>query len=121
MRNTFTFEFTELPLVIENGYEAALVNGSAEISYYPDGEWFVTRIFLDGFKDLPATDDRPRKMDRKPVELDEGTRIYQIINDRLENEWKHSVFAKVEDAITDDRASWADTRRDARREMERAY
>ncbi len=82
-RHIFTFSFEELPLVIEGGFEAGLVNGSAEISYHRDGEWTIHSISLDGCKRLHHTVEelwvaaQTMKFlpayERKPVALDEGS------------------------------------------------
>lgn len=123
-RATFTFEFEELPLVVEGGFEAGLVNGSAEIAYYPDGAWFIDGISLAGSKRLYWTlDDRVTAIragktlpvfDRKPVELDAGSPLFLMIFERLENDWRAAVSDAVQEQITDrddsptraDHAAW---------------
>lgn len=50
---TLQFRFEELPLVVDAGFEAGEVSGSAEIGYHGDGEWCVRAIALDGAKRLP--------------------------------------------------------------------
>jgi hypothetical protein len=55
---TFTFNFCELPLVTDLGFEAAPVDGSAEISFDDEGAWSVRSIALDATR--KATDaERP--------------------------------------------------------------
>ena len=128
MRPSFQFDFEELPLVIENSFEAGLVAGNADISYGADGEWNIESISLDGHR-KPEYTDRERVdatlagkalpfFERKPVLLDAGTPIYLAIYHRLENEWRDAVQNAVNDQIEGDRESEADTAGDRRRERE---
>lgn len=50
---TLDYEFEELPLFTDLGFQFAPVNGVAEISYSDDGEWSVTDIRLEGAKQNP--------------------------------------------------------------------
>ncbi len=52
MNRTLTFQFEELPLVIDRGFEAGDIAGVAEISYHRDGEWTIGAIALDGARRL---------------------------------------------------------------------
>lgn len=48
---TFRFHFDDLPTKIEDGFEAGLVKGSAEVRYFGDeGIWFVHEIYLTGYR-----------------------------------------------------------------------
>jgi hypothetical protein len=127
MINTFTFNFDDLPLVIENGFEACEVSGSAEIEYSLDGEWAVESIYFeDGRKRIKySTDDYlaaaatgkfPPTYERKSVVLDRGTPIHSIIHDRLENEWSDQVQEAVREQLASDREDAADARADYRRD-----
>lgn len=125
---TLDFPFDDLPLAILNGYECALISGSAEISFHLDGSWSVSAIYLDGHRDLTpsernalAASGKPMRFyESKPVELDAGTSLYLTIYDRLEHEWREGVQAAVREAITADHEAraddYADYRRDALRE-----
>jgi hypothetical protein len=65
-----SFNFCELPLVTDLGFEAAPVNGSAEISFDNEGGWAVRSIALDATR--KATDaERPHHglFVREPVTL----------------------------------------------------
>lgn len=73
MVREFLYEFEELPLIIDLGWEAGLLNGQATIAYHDDGEWFIHGIALDGF----------RERDRKPVDLENKSEAYRTICDRL--------------------------------------
>jgi hypothetical protein len=85
-----TYEFEELPLVVEGGFEAGLVNGSAEIRVYDDGAWFVGSIYLDGFKGR----------EQKPIEIYGRTSgLFLAIWEQLtEGRFKDFIQAKVDAA-----------------------
>ena len=124
MKQTFEFSFDELPMVIEGGFEAGLIAGSAEVSYFRDGEWTITRIYLDGHRllspserDALAEAGKPVSFfERKSVALDAGTSLFNSILHRLEHEWRGKVQDAVNDAIEEDRAADADNAADYRRD-----
>ena len=125
---SFLFSFDDLPLVIENGFEACYITGDADISYTRDGEWAIESIVFDGrrkikrsiedYMEAAAKGVFPKTWEEKPVELDRGTPIHSIIYDRLENEWRDQVDEAVQGQIEEDRIcaadDYADQRRDAR-------
>jgi hypothetical protein len=125
MARQISFEFDELPLVIEGGFEAGLVAGSADITYSRDGEWSVSAIYLDGYRErsqaelatMRANGLKPNLHERKPVELDAGTSLYLTIYDRLEHEWRDGVQEAVRDAVAADREAGADDYADYRRDV----
>ena len=93
------FEFEELPLIVDLGFEAGLVNGSADIHAHEGGEWFVDKIFLDGSRPLAPC----AGFERRPVELDRGSAIYLAILDQLENgRFKDSIVDAVREALDAD-------------------
>ena len=107
--------FDELPLIVEDGFEAGLVNGTAAISYHADNEWCVTGISLDGAR-LRTIAERTAGggvFERKPVALESTGWLYLAILHQLEN-GRFKSF--VEDAIDADRAASADDAADQRRE-----
>jgi hypothetical protein len=124
---TLEFQFTELPLVIEGGFEAGLVTGEAEIAYHRDGEWSVRGIYLEGFRErsqagratMQANGLKPSFYERKPVEVDRGTFLFNTILHRLEHEWADRVQEAVNEARVEDRAAAADDRADMRRDAMR--
>ncbi len=85
-----SFPFEELPLIVEVGFEAGLVNGSADIHAEASGEWFVDKIFLDGSREASVG------FDRKPIEIDRGHWLWSAIIDQLEN---GRFKSHVEDAV----------------------
>jgi len=110
MSRELHYRFEELPLVIENGFSAGLVNGSALVSYWLDGQWGVSQIYLDGHKRKPAADllkqiPGAKLWDERDVQLDRGDRIHAIIWDRLEHDWRASVQEAVNEAIDAERVS----------------
>ena len=126
MVNTFTFNFDDLPLVIENGIEACEVSGSAEIEYSLDGEWAIALIWFDGRRKIKhsiedymaaaAAGKFPPAYEYKDVALDRGTPIHSIIYDRLENEWSEQVQEAVREQLASDREDAAEQRADMRRD-----
>jgi hypothetical protein len=115
MPKTFSYGFAELPLVIENGVEAGLVNGEAEISYFTDGVWGIESISLEGYRPATAADiaKGSGKFVRKQVTLDAGTPLHLMIVHRFEHELQDAVQDAVNAQIDDDRASAPDNRADA--------
>lgn len=124
MKQTFEFSFDELPLVIEGGFEAGLIAGSAEVSYFRDGEWTITGISLDGHRlrsnrelDDHAALGKPVPMfERKSIALDAGTSLFGTILHRLEHEWRGKVQDAVIEAIAEDREIAADDYADMKRD-----
>lgn len=130
MSRTLHFSFEELPLVIEGGFEAGDIAGSAEISYHRDGEWSIRAIALDGARRLShapqdvLTAARAGKalpaFERRPVILDEGDPVYLRIYHRLEHEWRDKVRTAIIDRLAADREATIDTRADQRRALRAA-
>ena len=126
---TLQFRFEELPLVVDAGFEAGEVSGSAEIGYHGDGEWCVRAIALDGAKRLPPpapVDPLPAmaaprppapRFARRPVTLDEGDPLFLRILDRLEHAWAERVGDAVTAALGEARAARDDERHDHRRAL----
>jgi hypothetical protein len=124
---TLQFQFEELPLVIEAGYEAADVAGHAEIAYHRDGEWSIRAIALDGARRLThaphellmaSRDGRTLPLfARQPVALDAGDPLYLRIYHRLEHDWRARVQSAVIEQLAADRDSAADERADHRRAL----
>jgi hypothetical protein len=92
------YEFTELPLVVENEFHAGFINGSAEILIDNDGEWSVGKIYLDGYA----------KGACKPVELKWNRvtpfeqKLHFHIIDCLESErlpFKSHIETRIQEAI----------------------
>jgi hypothetical protein len=116
------FRFEELPLVVDNGFEAGEVSGSAEIAYHRDGEWCVRGIALDGARRLTPVESEPngtgpRRFHRRLVALDEGDPLYLRILDRLEHDWAGRVREAVGDEILQVRTTQYDDRHDRRRAL----
>ena len=116
------FDFEELAIVVDLGFEAGLVNGSATIAYESDGEWFVREIRLDGHRLRSLAertgDDTIGMIERRAVVIDRADRawLYLAILDQLEN---GRFKDHVADAIKDDRAARADEHADHERDRRR--
>lgn len=96
MRDTISYTFEELPLLIEKDIEAGLVSGAAEINFHDDGEWSVGAIYLDGFRSGKA----------HQIEVDTRSEIYLNILDSLERgSRKDRIEAAVWSALEDRGAS----------------
>lgn len=112
MSRQLSFVFQELPLVIENGFSAGLVNGSALVNYWTDGTWGISQIYLDGAKRkgtpeviaaVLAKVPNFKCWDERDILLDRGDRLNAIIWDRLENEWRGQVQDAVNFAVDEER------------------
>lgn len=98
---SFKYKFEELPLAIVNGIEAGLVNGEAEIEIYPDGNWMVSHIAVDGYrkatKEEIAKGSRPYVSELAPLAA--GNELDFLISQRLEGEWRDRVQDAVREQI----------------------
>ena len=105
--NEIEYEFSELPLIVEGAFEAALINGSAIIRYEDvDGEWSVSEIALDGSRLRPKDDPAPLVgglFEFKPVALCQQSNpwLYATIVDRLENDprFRAAIDDRIAEAI----------------------
>jgi|ERR1700677_2899302 len=93
------YDFEELALVVEGGFDAGLISGTATIKYQPDGEWSVREIALDGYRrrsqearaEIAASQGKPvyviGMFDNKKIPLcrDSHPWLYATIIDRLES------------------------------------
>lgn len=109
MASTLTYEFEELPLVLENGIQAGLVDGEAEIAYSRD-VWDFT------IKSIALTCWNGAGRMKKCMPLDEGNPLYGIIYDRLENHYSENVQEAVRQQLIEDREEAAEMRAEARRD-----
>ncbi len=127
MQRTLEFEFDELPLIIDLGFDAAIISGMADISYPPDGEWSVSAIYVDGYRERSLVEKAkmrgdgivPTSFEKKLVEIERGSWMFDTIARRLENEWRDKVQNAVNEAIGEDRACAADNAADYRRDVMR--
>jgi hypothetical protein len=109
MTKTFTYSFEELPLVLENGIQAALVEGEAEISYTRDvWDFTIKSVSLNSWNEKSRT--------WKCVALDEGNPLHGIIYDRLEHFASDSVQEAIREQLAEDRAEAAEMRAEMRRD-----
>ena len=121
---TLQFRFEELPLVVDDGFEAAEVSGAAEIGYHGDGEWCVRAIALDGARRLPPPTPAampgppPPRFARRLVALDDGDPLFLRILDRLEHALADRVAEAVAGALGEARAARDDDRHHHRRALQ---
>jgi hypothetical protein len=117
---TFTHRFDDLPLIVEGPFEDNGLDGEAEISYFPDGEWTVTEIGIrvGRYKTAAELEDTGITSRRvyKIHLLDKGDPLFNIILHRLENERRRDVERDVADQIAEDREWAADCAADYRLE-----
>lgn len=115
MSNILSYEFEELPLVIVNGIEAALINGLAEIRYNRDGQWQVETISVEGYQPLTAEQraagERPWVYVKAPAELE------FMIGARLEGEWHDKICDAIREQLASDREDAAEQRAEMRRDF----
>lgn len=129
MSDEFEFSFEELPLIVEGGFHAGLVNGSATIGYYSHGEWFVRAIALDGSRERSQeerandaeTYHRTGKLlgrfEQRPLAIDMASHkwLYLAIYDQLESgRFKDHVHDAVQKALEGAREDGGPRQRDDR-------
>lgn len=107
------FTFEELPLVLHDGYEAGLINGSAELLYSHDGSWCVRHVALDGHR-LATYSEEEKFLARikgktlprfrcTDVALESINPLYAMISRCLEGRWASRVQDAVREQIESDR------------------
>lgn len=90
---TLTFSFEELPLINEGGVLAVLVDGRATISFYDDGEWFVSEIFLEAYRDHKRTS----------FQVDRNNKFWtEIWGELTDGSFKDSINEAVAEALAED-------------------
>lgn len=83
------FHFEELPLVVDLGIEAGLIEGYATINVYGYDDWSISEINLVGWKDRKETQVRLCK--------DAHQWLYHAILDQLENgEFRKSIETEIQ-------------------------
>lgn len=113
--NQIAYTFEELPLVIENGFSAGLVNGTAEINFGANAEWFIGAICLDGHRrkptgewitDMLRTKQAGPAFEEKPVELEQPSWLYTAIFGRLDEAgtWRDHIQGIVNERLENEGA-----------------
>ncbi len=83
------FDFEDLPLVIDLGVQAGLIEGRATINVWGFNDWSVAGIALVGYRD--------RKQVHVPISITEHGQIYTAILHQLENgEFKKQIEDQVQ-------------------------
>ena len=102
-------EFEEIPLIVEDNYEAGLVSGSCNVHYYSeDDDWYICEIYLDGYKVGEKI---------KQIELDsKHSWLYVTIHEHL---CQGRFAAQIEKEIRQDKETARDNDADYRYELKR--
>lgn len=105
------FGFDDLPLITEYGFQAALINGSAEIEFDVSGEWWVPAISLDGHR-WATKDERAQHgtyvRQSVPLNQQESPWLYNAIVGALsDGRFKDIIDGKVADQLGHDGVSIA--------------
>ena len=128
MAKTLTYSFSDLPLIIDGPFEDNGVEGEAEVSYFPDGEWSILSVSIEVSRrkspdEMEATGITSNRTYKQHV-LDAGSPLDLIIRDRIENGkyLRRNLEDEVRNAIADDHAALLDNLADYKRDqmMERA-
>ncbi len=110
--HSFTFEFEELPLVIVKGVPAAMINGCADLSYFPDGEWDVVSVHVEGHQEISREE---RAAGRRPwVYVPAPGSLSRLIIHRLafDEEWCDKIANAISDQLDKDYECEPDDRSD---------
>lgn len=73
----------------EYHYADAYVNGSADIAYDADGDWWVSGIWLE------TTERKPGTMERKLRHLDRHDAVFALVKAAIDRECRASIDAAV--------------------------
>ena len=123
MAREFTASFSEVPLIMTpDGFRAGMIEVNALISYWPSGEWSITGIYLDGYRNRPsslimaeyAKGNQIRGFEDRLIEVPRGTDLHRLLLNRLETDWRPFVQDAVRDQIELDHDEATDYRADRR-------
>lgn len=120
---SFTYKFSDLPLIVDGPFEDNGVDGEAEITYSSDGSWSIDEIGIQVSRPKTAAELEQTGMSGFRIYqmhwLSNTNPLYALILHRLENECRRSVGNEVSDQIEQDRewaqAGIADHSRDLRK------
>jgi hypothetical protein len=94
--DTLTYEFDDLPIIVEGGFEAGGLSGQAIINFHSDGDWFVDEIYLSGTKRIYVDGNFDRFEDKYLAIYDNTSWLYRTIFGQLTNgSFKDSIQDKV--------------------------
>ncbi len=94
------YQFEELPLLTVNGIQAGLVSGTAIVDVLAGGEWTVSELWLDGYRDgknvlAPATN---------LPGTSEGALYLMLLRELTDGRFKDSIQDRVDEWREDNRA-----------------
>lgn len=88
MSRELSYTFEECPLIVDRGIPAGLLNGTAEIGFYADGDWYVRKIFLEGYA-------KSGKAVQVEVENKRGEIYLRIFSELTDGSFKDSIADAV--------------------------
>lgn len=74
----------------EYHYADAYVNGSADIAYDADGDWWISNIWLE------TTERKPGTFDRKLRHLDRHDAVFSLVRCALDRECRSDIEATIQ-------------------------
>lgn len=89
------YEFEELSIITDLGWDILPVFGCADIGYGPDGEWTVRAIYLDKSRRV----DGRWQFDDYRLDPDRDSFLFNAILDRLEHDRADSIGFRVAEAL----------------------
>ena len=93
-KSTFMFSYDELPLVIHNGIEAALINGKIVVEYNREGEWGTGQVLVEGYGPRDPVTNKTNW-----VYVPAPAALALMIVYRLEHEWESKVQEAVNESL----------------------
>ena len=116
MTHSFTYTIDDLPLIVRDGFDAAMICGEAEISYSHEDDFEIGDVAVEGWRRR----ENSILSDRKAVPLASDEPLAIWIRHRLENECRQWVLNAIDDDIRERREyaeeTAAEHRADQRRE-----
>lgn len=108
MPRTLTHKFSDVPLIVDGPFEDNGVEGEAEITYWPDGQWQIESISVTisrgrTLEEIELQGVHGRRPERQHV-LNRASLFDGILRDRLMNHGynRRNIQDEVRDAIAND-------------------
>lgn len=90
-----TYEFSELALVVQNGFVGGLVSGGVDIDAdIHSNEWTIAAIWMDGYGPNNKTEN---------LHLDSDSELYKLCHAAIMRDYVENIQEKVNEAIEEDR------------------
>jgi hypothetical protein len=111
---SFFFDFEEMPVTVDGGFDLGSMEGRADISYDREGTWAIEGIQLLGSKrlnyapgerlKLAALGEPAPNYEKNMIWLDRGTSLFLMLHEVLENKWHSNVQDAVMERLVEDHA-----------------